>query len=369
MSTALERYIETFNNDGFTVELKNVFSRPSVFITFILKKGDIDSLDLSALDVDDFNSDPKLIEIFENNNFFGLNYPDYDNGLQNVYLKAKLRTNREETLKYIADNLLTDVDVRNGEYWMYVRDREDLASFFKSYSRDTGPYDIAKSVLSDNIDYEYYSETTYDVYEDVISVLNEENKNDLKKLIYGVIGDIELDVEDFSSDFFEEIAEVQANDGKFKLTMEDIDSLIDDKEAMNEMLDTDLSDIKSSLYSIHNNAYNSAYQDEVYNLVFDGLDEYFSSRISEEPYNTNDGKQKYRNYIRIRDFYGDVTTFLDNLASEWNDGNLDYYGSYEAMMKQLFYEEVLEEISFRIPDYPDRSDVEKIINEIFGDYL
>jgi hypothetical protein len=298
MSTALERYIETFNSDGFTVELKNVFSRPSVFITFILKKGDIDSIDLSVLDVDDFNSDPKLIEIFEDNNFFGLNYPDFD-----------------------------------------------------------------------NIDYEYYGNTTDDVYEDVISVLNEENKNYLKKLIYGVIGDIELDVEDFSSDFFEEIAEFQANDGKFKLTMEDIDSLIDDKEAMNEMLDTDLSDIKSSLYSIHNNAYNSAYQDEVYDLVYDGLDEYFSSKISEEPYNTNDGKQNYRNFIRIRDFYGDVTTFLDNLASEWNVGDLDYYGSYEAMMKQLFYEGVLEEISFRIPDYPDHDDVEKIINEIFDDYI
>ena len=53
------------------------------------------------------------------------------------------------------------------------------------------------------------------------------------------------------------------------------------KYFFNSVFHVDLSDLKSELYSVHTNAYNNAYETEVYDLVMEGLGEFFSSRIDE----------------------------------------------------------------------------------------
>jgi len=135
---------------------------------------------------------------------------------------------------------------------------------------------------------------------------------------------------------------------------------------MDELLNGDLDDLKSELYSIHGNAYNSAYESECYNLVMDGLQEYFVGKFDWEEVKQISGKVRYYPKIKIRDFYSNVLSYLEeNIRYD----TLEYHGSYTEMMNSLFYDGVLDEISFRIPDYPDYQLVDKYINEYFGDYI
>ena len=43
---------------------------------------------------------------------------------------AKLDEDYEDTITFILDNLLTDVEIRNGGFYLYLRGREELANFY-----------------------------------------------------------------------------------------------------------------------------------------------------------------------------------------------------------------------------------------------
>ena len=145
--------------------------------------------------------------------------------------------------------------------------------------------------------------------------------------------------------------------------------MIKNEEAMKQFLDDDLYELKSELHNIHNNAYNGAYQSELYSLIWSELDRYFVGRIIDQQIQSGE-KIKWLQYVKIRDFKGNVTKFLSNrLGSEYNEDKLDYYGSYTGMMKQLMDDDEYDWLDFRIPDYPDYSLVNKDINDIFGDYI
>ena len=138
---------------------------------------------------------------------------------------------------------------------------------------------------------------------------------------------------------------------------------------MEELMQKDLSDLEGELYSIHSNAYNSAYESTIYTQVMDGLEEYFSSPIDEVAKQVGE-KTRYTPYIKIRDFYSNVLAFIENnLGMGYSDSILEYFGSYTGMMGQLFQEEVYEPIDFRVDDYPDHREVDKAINDYFGDYI
>ncbi len=98
----------------------------------------------------------------------------------------------------------------------------------------------------------------------------------------------------------------------------------------------------------------------------DGLEEFFSSKITEEETKVRD-KTRYIPYIRIRNFSDNVGGFL-KLNYNYTD-NLEYLGSYTEMMRSLFNDGTYEKITFRIPDYPDYELVQNQINEIFTHYI
>ena len=76
------------------------------------------------------------------------------------------------------------------------------------------------------------------------------------------------------------------------------------------------------------------------------------------------------NYIKIRDFVGHISLFLENNKGQsYSDSYLDYFGSYTTLMKQLLYDDEFDCIDFRTPDYPDWSTTQKYINEMFVDYI
>lgn len=319
-----------------------------------------------------FNDDFSLfLDYLEKNGLEGeLDYESVDDEWQNIILLRKLEKYPQETLKYICDNIITDVYPMEDGYYLHLNDRTELADLFKTYGRDTSPYDVARAVLGEDY-WEPYWDTTDDVYRDVIDDLNEENKNHLANYIVKNIGDQELPLDDYEDALFHQFSEEQGTEGVFKITSENVMKFIKDEEAMKEMFRKDLDELKSELYSIHNNAYNGAYTDEIYNNVWNELSGYFEPKSwkynEKERY---DGKKIQQEYIKINDFYSDIYTFLsENEDKQYSDQSLGYWGSYTGFVSNMMDNGERDWLSFRIPDYPDWTRIKKNINDIFVDYI
>ena len=371
----VKNLIESFNDGEYEDEIKPYFNTLINFFKFIKKYNLLEELDLREIPPDDFSNE--LFDyLVENGIMDNLDYNSVPEEFQNNYLLHGLEYNYENTVKYITSNILGDVEIRPDGFYLYLgNDRDELASFFCGSSRrDVSPEDVAKQVFSDEgLGHDWYFDTQTKPSE-VIDDLDEKNTIHLKDAIFKEIGNVELSLEDYSSDFFESLSEEQGTEGYFKIQAEDLNELIKDSDAINELCKNDLSELGQELNSIYWNAYNSAYENEIYELVYDGLDEYFEGKIDEVPKETtkSDGKKvtTYLNYIKIRDFVGHISLFLENNKGQsYSDSYLDYFGSYTTLMKQLIYDDEFDCIDFRTPDYPDWSTTQKYINEMFDDYI
>jgi hypothetical protein len=372
----VKNLIESFNDGEFEDEIKPYFNDIITFFKFINKYNLLEELDLREIPPDDFSNE--LFDyLVENGIMDNLDYNSVPEDFTNNYLLHGLEYNYENTVKYITSNLLSDVEIRPDGFYLYLgNDRDELADFFCGYSRrsDSSPENVAKQIFSEEglgNDWYFDNDTKPS---DVIDDLNEKNTIHLKDAIFKEIGDVELSLEDYSSDFFESLSEEQETEGYFKIQAEDLNELIKDSEAINELCENNLSELGQELKNIYWNAYNSAYENEIYKLVYDGLDEYFEGKIDEVPKETtkSDGKKvtTYLNYIKIRDFVGNITAFLEiQKGRSYSDSYLEYYGRYTTLMKQLIYDQDYECINFNTPDYPDWSTTQKYINEIFDDYI
>ena len=371
----VKNLIESFNDGEYEDEIKPYFNTLINFFKFIKKYNLLEELDLREIPPDDFSNE--LFDyLVENGIMDNLDYNSVPEEFQNNYLLHGLEYNYENTVKYITSNLLRDVEIRPDGFYLYLgNDRDELASFFCGSSRrDVSPEDVAKQIFSDEgLGHDWYFDNDTKP-SDVIDDLNEKNTIHLKDAIFKEIGNVELSLEDYDSDFFSSLSEEQGTEGYFKIQAEDLNELIKDSDAINELCKNDLSELGQELNSIYWNAYNSAYENEIYKLVYDGLDEFFEGKIDEVPKETtkSDGKKvtTYLNYIKIRDFVGHISLFLENNKGQsYSDSYLDYFGSYTTLMKQLIYDDDFDCIDFRTPDYPDWSTTQKYINEMFYDYI
>jgi hypothetical protein len=371
----VKNLIESFNDGEYEDEIKPYFNNIITFFKFINKYNLLEELDLREIPPDDFSNE--LFDYLVDNGIMSnLDYNSVPEEFMNYYLLHGLEHNYEDTIKFITSNLLSDVEIRPDGFYLYLgNDRDELADFFCGSSRrDSSPEGVAKLVFSEE---GFVHDWYFDVDtkpSDVIDDLNEKNTIHLKDAIFKEIGNVELSLEDYSSDFFESLSEEQGTEGYFKIQAEDLNELIKDSDAINELCKNDLSELGQELKNIYWNAYNSAYENEIYELVYDGLDEYFEGKIDEVPKETtkSDGKKvtTYLNYIKIRDFVGNISLFLENNKNQsYSDSYLDYFGSYTTLMKQLIDDQDFECIDFRTPDYPDWSDIQKEINENFGHYI
>ena len=371
----VKNLIESFNDGEYEDEIKPYFNTLINFFKFIKKYNLLEELDLREIPPDDFSNE--LFDyLVENGIMDNLDYNSVPEEFQNNYLLHGLEYNYENTVKYITSNILRDVEIRPDGFYLYLgNDRDELASFFCGSSRrDTSPEDVAKQIFSDEgLGNDWYFDNNTKP-SDVIDDLDEKNTIHLKDAIFKEIGNVELSLEDYSSDFFESLSEEQGTEGYFKIQAEDLNELIKDSDAINELCKKDLSELGQELKNIYWNAYNSAYENEIYELVYGGLDEYFEGKIDEVPkeITKSDGKKvtKYLNYIKIRDFVGNISLFLENNRGQsYSDSYLDYFGSYTTLMKQLIYDDEFDCIDFRTPDYADWSITRKYINEMFDDYI
>ena len=363
--------IELFN-DGEWEKISKFFNNDIMtFLKFSVSKGFSNRLDISSISWREFEENENLFDFLAENGFLdNVDYDSLDDDLKNYYLYWWLNENPGECLQYISGGILSDVEIRGkGEYWLRLRDREELVVFFDDTGRDVTSRDLAKGIFEeDDSWYERFWDTTDNVYRDVIDELDDSNLQVLATRILKEIGNQDLNIEDYGSDFFHELMKQQSREDFFQITDDVIYDLIKDQEAIEELLDGDLGELKGELFNVHGNAYNSAYESECYSLVYDGLDEFFSSKITEEMTKSGD-KTKYISYIRISDFYDNVKSFVYENRSRGGDGLLEYHGSYTEMMRSLFDDNDYGQIDFRIPGYPDWDLVNNNINEYFSDYI
>jgi hypothetical protein len=361
--------VDVFNNGDFYDDIEPYFNDLITFFKFVKKYGLLDELNLGQVGYRDW--DDEIIEYLDENGVLGnLSYDDAPEELKNVLLLRKLDEDYEGTINYIINNLLTDVEIRPDGFYLYLKNREELANFYcGSNRRSDGVRYVAEQVFSeDGLDYDLYDSNTKP-YE-TVTELDETNLTKLKDIIYKEVGNVELLLDDYNSDFFESLSEEQGTPGYFRIRPEDLNDLLKDSEATNELFSNDLEEIGQELRSLYYNAENSAYEQEIHDAIYGGLDELFEGKIDEVPISGKDGKTRYFQYIKIRDFVKEIKGFLENnRGATYSDSFLEYYGTYSEFLVGLINDGILECIDVRIPDYPDYSMTQKNINDYFNDYI
>jgi hypothetical protein len=331
--------------------------------------GDFDYL------IDMFDSMENILRFFHKKDLlqyidpFDTDVEDYQLEILNYLLNV---VNDKKTLEYCVAQL-SDVIPQDGVYHIRVRDREDFAELFNDRGRDTTARDVAKAVLGEDNDmFERWGNTTDDIYRDVIEELNPENIERLKQNMLNQLTNWKIEIDDDSPDLFNNYSE----DGIFYLTPENVGDVIGDEESFMYLINNDyLEDLESELYSIHTNAYNSAYETEVYNDVTTELGTFFDMKSAKW-----EAVPLYKDATKLTEFYyvkfnpnelvGSIKKYVED-KNNWgySDNNLNYVSTWINMMNTFMDNGDEPWLDFRIPDYADGYLVDKYINEIFPDYI
>jgi hypothetical protein len=339
----LIQMVNEFNNDEMG-DLIEMFGNVGRILRYFHKQGVID-----------------LIDPFDNN------LGDYQLEILNYLINV---LGDEKALELCVAQL-SDVVPNTDGYYLNIGDREDLSELFSDRGRDTTTRDVVKSILGEDM-WEPYDNSTDDVYRDVIDELNPENIERLKQHMLDVLTNWKIEVDDSSPDLFNNYSE----EGVFYLTPENVGDVIGDEESMKYlMVEGYLENLESELYSIHSDAYNTAYEDEIYGDIMDELSTYFdvkSARWESIPLYGN--KDRLVEYYQIpfnpNELKNSIKKFIsdeDNWA--YNDYNIDNLGDWLSMMNTFMDNGGEPWLDFRLPDYPSSHLIDKHINEIFGDYI
>ncbi len=363
---SVEELVNHFNDGEFEDDIRPYFNDAVSFLRYAYKNGFVTQLDLNQIPYSDFKG---CLEFLEQIDLVGnLDYEDVEEDFKNTILLYQLEKDTEKTLKYICDNLISDVYFINGEYSLLLKYREELADLFEDGGRNTTSRDAAKAVLSEDM-WDPFWDTTDDVYRDVIEDLDEANINNLAHYIVKNIGGQEFSLDNYDNELFHEFSEEQGTEGFFQITSENVMELIKSEGAMKEILRQDLQDLRGELYNIHNNAYNSSYESEIYNDVWSELERYFHKEFVYETELIH-GKKKTFEYLKIKNFYQVIYDFLsNNEGATYNESFLDYWSGYVGVLRSLMDDGAYDYLSFRIPDYADWDLTKKYINEMFPDYI
>jgi hypothetical protein len=253
-----------------------------------------------------------------------------------------------------CNELLGDIEFVDGKAYV-VTDPEYFADLFCD-DRDVGKDTIAK-ILSGNLEFDWYNSYEIDIYDNVIDDLSPENLNKLKQI------------------FLRELSgkEISTDEGEMTLSPENIDEVFNNKDLLKEILNDELSNVKSELGSLYFSSEQNALSDEYYEEVWNELDDFFYTNDRKwvsvkRGYSWDkDGSKKDRfvEMIRlpIRDFDRFVTDYLET-NKRYSNSSLEYHGSYVDILKDGG-----DCLSVRFPDYADSRKVRENINDMFGEYI
>ena len=330
----IDDIIEMFNNNDFEVE--RYFNDYETFFNMLKKRGRMGDIDpKNAADGGDW---------------------------QNEYLLWLYDNDKENYYKWIQ-SLLDDVVIENGKAYLELSDRGDLARLFCKNDRNGLSRDTIEEILNGDSSWEPYYDTTDNVYRDVIEELTPENDKTLQEYI---VNDLKGEQISPETSELELIASEQGHPEYVEVNMENVKRIIDDEETMKELLNNQLGDLKSELYSIHSSSYNSAYEEELWKSIWNELQEYVIGPgewiTKPHPYKKNTEIQY--NKLPLTNFETDINDYLHNNKGYGNSGTLEYHGSFISIMA-----EDRDCLSVRTPDYPDSRTVDKNINMYFKEYI
>ena len=323
----IDEVIELFNDTE--LDVNKYFNDSETFFKIIEKRGRIDDLDLET------------------------------NYMENDYLLYLSETNTEKFREEVAKQI-SDVTFDGEVPVLQLNDAGDLAKLF-CVSRNDISQDTIREILLGEADWDRYWDTTDDVYRDVIEELNEENLKYLYSYIVKNLEGVQIEPE---TELLEDISNVQ-NSEFVTINEKNVESIVKDSETMGYLLDRDLSELDSELNSIHSNAYNMAYETAVFREVWGKLDDMFDVEKRKYIYKPHPYKKETQIEvleIPIRDFYEPIRDYLYN--NKGTSQTLEYFGNFINIL-----EENGECLSVWTPDYPDSREIDKNINEIFGDYI
>jgi hypothetical protein len=345
MKPHLQEYIDEFNNGEFD-DLLKIFGSMEQILTFFQKQNILN-------DIDPFDD----------------NLSDYQLEILNYLLNV---LNDKETLR-VCISKLDDITIKDDGYYLEIKDREDLSELFYGGGRDTSARDVAKAVLGEDNDiFDRWGNTTEDIYSDVVEELNSDNIERLKTYILDRLTNWKIEIDDDTPDLFNNYSE----DDIFYLTPENVGDVIGDKESFMYLIDNDyLDDLESDLANIHSNAYNSAYETEVYNDVSSELETFFDMKSAKwlsipSSYNSEKLVEHYSLKFNPGEVFNSISKYVAD-SGNWGyyANNLDYVTTWLNMMNTFMDNGDESWLDFRIPDYPDYSLVDKYINEFFPDYI
>ena len=331
-----EEIIDDFNNGE--LDVKKYFNDYDTFFNILKKRGLMSEIDPSAPASADW---------------------------QNEYLVWLYENDRPKFYKDVVMLLNSDLEMdESGKIYLETNDIGNFAKLFCSGRNDISRDAIEQILTGESDIYDHYWETTTNVFRDVIEELTPENDKKLQEYIVDMLKDSQIDPE---TEELELIASEQGHPEYAILTSENVKRIIDDEESMNYLFENGLEHLESELYSIHSNAYNSAYEEEVYEDIWDKVGEYFDGKGEwfERPhvYKKNTNVQIFRipvasNFDRI------ILDYLSENKPYSNSGTLEYWGSYLSIL-----DESVECLSVYPPDYPNSRLVDKNINMYFRDFL
>ncbi len=339
MTEKLQSLIDYVNNGNIEF-IKDFFGSLESFLNYIGRKGLIHELDIIN------------------------NELEFEDEVNKIALAIK-EHNPEKFREYVLESL-SDVTYENGEYYVTLNDKSKLAYLFC----DSGRNGMSQSTISEILDGEWdfdFWDTTDNVYRDVIQELNKDNLIYLSKKISEELSDVEVEPE---TELLEEIAEEQGHPEYVTLTPELIHDRIFNDENSTKSILNETNNIKSDLYSLHNRAYASAYEDEVYSGIMDELETFFDMRYSEwvtVPSSVNPNKSHIYFKVKITNFDSEISDYLNN-AKNYSEP-LSNYGDYLSILSENISYGSINCLNYYAPDYADWSKTKENINELFGDYF
>jgi len=272
----------------------------------------------------------------------------------------------DKVIKDVIKNM-GSISYDGTDYFYEVKDLKDLADWFKDYSRDSSPHDVAEGVLGEDFwEPFYFSRRDVNLMQDVYDELEDENKKVLRDYIVNKYDNVLFEIPSNEvTEMIENLSEENENgDYELKITNKNIMDLFSDDDTMNYLLEYHLTDIDNDLFSLYNSSYNIAYSDEYYDKVWNELRGYFldsDAKVIDFLY----GK---RTYYKLK-----ITEVLPKRIKEYIFSdyceNIDNLGAYEYLVSEGFHCDAWERLSFRISDYPNYDKVKKEINDNFNNYF
>ena len=328
-----QKIINDFNDGEFDAEL--FFGDWNTFFTVLDKRGLISQIDIENTEV------------------------------QNSLLIWLHGRDRKRFHEFVIDKL-SDVDMdENGTIYLDLDDRSELSNFFCERSRNGISMDSIKEILSGDPDTFFDYDTTGNVYSDVIEELSPKNMKHLREYVVENLKGQKIETETI------ELQDIAKEQGHPEYVTVDnpttAQTIIDDEESMNYLLDTYLEDLNDQLKSIHNSAYSQAYESELYGKIFSELQEYINGNgeYYSKPHRFKKDTMTQRFRVPVASNFDEI--ILDYLISNKNRGSrglLEYWGDYIPIVQ-----DEQDCLNVHPPEYADYRQVEDNINEIFTDYI